>query len=151
MGRMRSRGSPRGRRRPSSRSSWPAPVVNRTVVVIGASSGIGLATARAFASQGDTVHAAARRAIDLDGVTAHALDFTDRDAVDAFAARFERVDALIIAAGANIPRRRLHELTYESWDHLIAANLTGPFNALHAFLDKLRGGGTVVIVGSVSG
>jgi NAD(P)-dependent dehydrogenase (short-subunit alcohol dehydrogenase family) len=124
--------------------------VSRTVVVIGASSGIGLETARAFAAQGDTVHAAARREIELDGVTAHQLDFTDRDALDAFAAQFEHVDALVVAAGANIPKRRLHELTYESWDHLIASNLTGPANALLAFLPKLSGG-TLVIIGSVSG
>ena len=124
--------------------------MSRTVVVIGASSGIGLEAARAFAAQGDTVHAAARREISLPGVTAHQLDFTDREALDTFAAQFEHVDALIVAAGANIPKRRLHELTYESWDHLIGANLTGPANALLAFLPKLKGG-TVVIVGSVSG
>jgi NAD(P)-dependent dehydrogenase (short-subunit alcohol dehydrogenase family) len=124
--------------------------VSRTVIVIGASSGIGLETARAFAAQGDTVHAAARRSVDLEGVTAQQHDFTDRDALDAFAAQFDRVDALIIAAGANIPKRRLRELTYESWDHLIGANLTGPANALLAFLPKLSGG-IVVIIGSVSG
>jgi NAD(P)-dependent dehydrogenase (short-subunit alcohol dehydrogenase family) len=124
--------------------------VSRTVLVIGASSGIGLETARAFVAEGDRVHAAARRPIPLDGVVPHTLDFTDRAALDAFAAEFDRVDALIVAAGANIPRRRLHELTYESWDHLIASNLTGPANALLAFLPKLSGG-TVVIVGSVSG
>ncbi|RKQ92098.1 NADP-dependent 3-hydroxy acid dehydrogenase YdfG [Solirubrobacter pauli] len=124
--------------------------MSRTVVVIGASSGIGLATARAFLDQGDVVHAAARRPIDLDGAATHSLDFTDRDAVDAFAAQFEHVDALVVAAGTNIKDRRLHELTYERWDHVIDANLTGPFNALHAFLPRL-GGGTVVIIGSVSG
>lgn len=124
--------------------------MSRTVVVIGASSGIGLAAARAFLDQGDTVHAAARRPIELDGATTHRLDFTDRDAVDAFAEQFEHVDALIVAAGTNIKQRRLHELSYEGWDTVIGANLTGPFNALHAFLPKLEGG-TVVIIGSVSG
>ena len=122
--------------------------MSRTVVVIGASSGIGLATARAFLDQGDTVHVAARRAIDLPN--AHRLDFTDRAAVDAYARTFQHVDALIIAAGTNIKQRRLHELTYEGWDQVLNANLTGPFNALHAFLPKLEGG-TVVIIGSVSG
>ena len=112
--------------------------MSRTIVVIGASSGIGLATARAFAEAGDTVHAAARREIDEPGVTAHRLDFTDRDAVAAFAAGFERVDALIIAAGTNIKERRLHELTPESWDHVIDANLNGPFYALRAFHDALH-------------
>ncbi len=124
--------------------------MSRTVLVAGASSGIGLATARAFASLGDTVHAAARREITEPGVIAHELDITDRDAVDALAAQFSSLDALIVAAGANIPRRRLHELTYESWDHLIGANLTGPFNLVKAFLPALKGG-TLVIIGSVSG
>ena len=124
--------------------------MSRTVVVIGASSGIGLETARAFLEQGDEVHAAARREITLDGARTHRLDFTDRDAVDAFAAPFDHVDALIIAAGTNIKERRLHELSHEGWDTVIGANLTGPFNALHAFLPKLKGG-TVVIIGSVSG
>ena len=125
--------------------------MTRTIVVIGASSGIGLATAGAFAAAGDTVHAAARREIDEPGVTAHRLDITDRDAVAAFAARFERVDALIVAAGTNIKERRLHELTPESWDHVIDANLNGPFYALRAFHDALTPGGTVIIVSSVSG
>jgi NADP-dependent 3-hydroxy acid dehydrogenase YdfG len=126
--------------------------VSRTVVVIGASSGIGLETARAFAAQGDEVHAAARREITLDGVTAHRLDFTDRAAVDAFAAEFQSVDALIVAAGTNIKERRLSQLSPEGWDRVIDANLNGPFNALHAFLPALRAAhGTVVFIGSVSG
>ena len=126
--------------------------MSRTVVVIGASSGIGLETARAFLGQGDRVHAAARREITLAGVVPHRLDFTDRAAVDAFAAEFDHVDALIVAAGTNIPERRLHQLTHEGWDAVIDANLNGPFNALRAFLPALRAArGTVVFIGSVSG
>jgi NADP-dependent 3-hydroxy acid dehydrogenase YdfG len=126
--------------------------MTRTVVVVGASSGIGLATARAFAQAGDTVHAAARRPIDEPGVTAHRLDFTDAEAVAAFAAPFGAVDALIIAAGTNIKPRRLHELTPESWNHVIDANLNGPFYVLRAFYDALTAArGTVIVIGSVSG
>ncbi|HET6547562.1 MAG TPA: SDR family NAD(P)-dependent oxidoreductase [Solirubrobacter sp.] len=126
--------------------------MSRTIVVAGASSGIGLAAARAFAAAGDDVHAAARRPIDEPGVAAHRLDVTDREAVDAFASEFETVDALIVAAGTNIPKRRLHELTHESWDLIIGANLHGPFNLLRAFLGALRAArGTLVVIGSVSG
>ena len=57
--------------------------MSRTIVVAGASSGIGAAAARMFADAGDTVHAAARREISADGITAHRLDVTDRDAVAA--------------------------------------------------------------------
>jgi NADP-dependent 3-hydroxy acid dehydrogenase YdfG len=126
--------------------------VSRTVLVAGASSGIGLATARAFAGLGDTVHAAARREIAEPGVTPHVLDVTDRASVAALAARIGALDVLVVAAGANIPRRRLRELTDDSWDHLIGANLTGTWSVVRAFLDPLlESHGTIVLIGSVSG
>jgi NADP-dependent 3-hydroxy acid dehydrogenase YdfG len=58
----------------------------RVALVGGASSGIGLATALAFAEAGAHVHAAARRVDAIEeaaggGVVAHALDVTDRDGV----------------------------------------------------------------------
>jgi NADP-dependent 3-hydroxy acid dehydrogenase YdfG len=126
--------------------------VSRTVLVAGASSGIGLATARAFAELGDTVHAAARREIPEPGVTAHSLDVTDRDAVAALAASIGALDVLVVSAGANIKQRRLRELSHESWDHVVGASLTGAWNLVHAFLDALlASNGTIVLVGSVSG
>ena len=58
----------------------------RVALVAGASSGIGLATALAFADAGAQVHAAARRVDAIeeaagDRVVAHALDVGDRDAI----------------------------------------------------------------------
>jgi NADP-dependent 3-hydroxy acid dehydrogenase YdfG len=126
--------------------------VTRTVVVVGASSGIGLATAREFAALGDTVHAAARRPIALDGVRSHECDVTDRDSVAALAVAVGAVDVLVVAAGTNIPRRRLRELTGESWDRLIDTNLNGTWNVVHAFLEPLLAShGTIILIGSVSG
>ena len=126
--------------------------MTRRVLVAGASSGIGLATARTFAALGDTVHAAARREIDEPGVTAHVLDVTDRDSVAALAGEIGALDVLVVAAGANIAKRRLRELTHESWDHLIDANLNGTWNVVHAFLEPLlESHGTIVLIGSVSG
>jgi NADP-dependent 3-hydroxy acid dehydrogenase YdfG len=126
----------------------------RVALVAGASSGIGHATATAFADAGASVHAVARRAIDAaDGITTHQLDISDRAAVDALAAEWEGpLDALIVAAGVNIKERRLEQLAPETWDELIATNLTGSFNLVHAFLDRLRDArGDVVLIGSVSG
>jgi NADP-dependent 3-hydroxy acid dehydrogenase YdfG len=126
--------------------------MSRTVAVVGASSGIGLATARRFASLGDTVHAAARRPVSLDGVVAHACDVTDRSSVEALAGAVGAADVLVVAAGTNIPRRRLHELTGEAWDRLVATNLTGTWNVVHAFLKPmLESHGTIILIGSVSG
>jgi NADP-dependent 3-hydroxy acid dehydrogenase YdfG len=131
--------------------------MSRTVLVAGASSGIGLATARAFADAGDTVHAAARRVEPIqaalgDRATVHEVDVTDREAVDDLAVAVGSLDALVIAAGTNVKERRLYELTAESWDHLLATNLTGAWNVVHAFLEPLlAAGGTIVLIGSVSG
>jgi NADP-dependent 3-hydroxy acid dehydrogenase YdfG len=105
-----------------------------------------------FAEQGDTVHAAARRPVSLDGVRAHACDVTDRDSVAALADAVGDVDVLVVAAGTNIPRRRLRELTGESWDKLIDTNLNGTWNVVHAFLEPLLASrGTIILIGSVSG
>jgi NADP-dependent 3-hydroxy acid dehydrogenase YdfG len=126
--------------------------VSRVALVAGASSGIGLATAEQLRDAGHTVHAAARREIPLDGVTPHRLDVTDRAAVDALAGEIGALDVLVIAAGTNIKQRRVWELTHDSWDRLLGANLHGPFNLVRAFLPTLREArGDVVVISSVSG
>src|SRR5256886_1121302 len=72
--------------------------------------------------------------------------------LDHFMAGLERLDVLVCAAGDNIPRRRLEELTAESWDHLVGVNLTGAFNFVRAGLQQLRRArGDVLFVASVSG
>ena len=133
----------------------------RTALVTGASSGIGLATALAFADAGAHVHAAARRPELIEeaaagrDVVAHRLDVTDRAAVDALAARLAAegpLHALIAAAGTNLKARRVDQLTPEAFDDLIALNLTGVFNVVTALLGPLRAArGDVVLIGSVSG
>jgi NAD(P)-dependent dehydrogenase (short-subunit alcohol dehydrogenase family) len=133
----------------------------RTALVAGASSGIGLATALAFADAGAHVHAAARRpelieqAAGRRDVAAHRLDVTDRAAVAGLAERLTAegpLHALVVAAGTNIKRRRLEQLTPKAFDDLIALNLAAPFNLVSAFLEPLRAArGDVVLIGSVSG
>jgi NADP-dependent 3-hydroxy acid dehydrogenase YdfG len=128
----------------------------RVAVVVGASSGIGAATARMLAQAGAEVHAAARRDVELgSGIRTHALDVTDRAAVDRFAAAVTSggdVHIVVVAAGANVPDRSLDRLTPAGWDQLIAVNLTGAYNVVRAFLSSLRQTrGDVVMIGSVSG
>jgi NAD(P)-dependent dehydrogenase (short-subunit alcohol dehydrogenase family) len=128
----------------------------RVAVVIGASSGIGAATARRFADAGAQVHAAARRKPSLDqGIVGHELDVTDRAGVDALVRTLHEagpVHAVVVAAGVNIPDRSLERLEPEGWDALLAVNLTGAFNVVHAFLEGVRATrGDFVLIGSVSG
>jgi NADP-dependent 3-hydroxy acid dehydrogenase YdfG len=133
----------------------------RTALVTGASSGIGLATALAFADAGAHVHAAARRpeliqdAAAGRDVVAHHLDVTDRAEVADLAARLAAegpLHVLVAAAGTNLKARRLEQLTPAAFDDLIALNLTGVFNVVEALLEPLRAArGDVVLIGSVSG
>jgi NADP-dependent 3-hydroxy acid dehydrogenase YdfG len=133
-----------------------APLSGRVAVVVGASSGIGAATARAFGDAGAHVHAAARRRPSLgDGIVGHELDVVDRSGIDRFArtvAEREPVHVLVVAAGTNLPDRSLDRLTPEGWDTLISVNLTGAFNVVRAFLAALRETrGDAILIGSISG
>jgi NAD(P)-dependent dehydrogenase (short-subunit alcohol dehydrogenase family) len=132
------------------------PLQGRIAVVAGASSGIGLATARALAEAGAEVHALARRREAIEeaapGVQAHRLDVTDAAAVGEVIGAIERIDVLVCAAGINIPDRRFEQMTPESWDALIATNLSGPFYVLRAALEAVRATrGLAILIGSVSG
>jgi NAD(P)-dependent dehydrogenase (short-subunit alcohol dehydrogenase family) len=133
----------------------------KTAFVIGASSGIGLATANLFAEGGATVHAAARRREAIQAgaggrnVTAHTLDISDKGTVWRTVEEVgesDGIDILVIAAGMNFPERRLEQLTAEGWDAMISVNLSGAFYAIRAALPYLRSsGGLVVLISSVSG
>ena len=132
------------------------PLSGRVAVVVGASSGIGAATARMFADAGAHVHAAARRKPSLGAsIVGHELDVSDRSGAEEFARTVTAegpVHALVIAAGTNLPDRSFDRLTPEGWDTLISVNLTGAFNVVYAFRTALREArGDVVLVGSISG
>jgi NAD(P)-dependent dehydrogenase (short-subunit alcohol dehydrogenase family) len=138
-----------------------AALAGKTALVIGASSGIGLATANLFADAGATVHAAARRRETIEGgaggrdVTAHALDISDKETVWSTIEEIgesDGIDILVVAAGMNFPERRLEQLTAEGWDAMISVNLSGAFYAIRAALPYLRSSrGLVVLISSVSG
>jgi NAD(P)-dependent dehydrogenase (short-subunit alcohol dehydrogenase family) len=88
-------------------------------------------------------------------VVAHRLDVTDRAAVDRVVERVAAegpLHALVAAAGTNIRRRRLDDLEPDTFDDLVAVNLSGAFNLVRACLEPLRATrGDVVLIGSVSG
>jgi len=136
-----------------------ASLSGKTALVIGASSGIGLETAKVLSDAGANVHAAARRREAIEegakGVTAHALDISDADAVDGLVSQVGAsggIDFLVIAAGMNFPERRLEQLTAEKWDGMLAVNLSGAFYAVRSALPYLREArGLCVLVSSVSG
>jgi NAD(P)-dependent dehydrogenase (short-subunit alcohol dehydrogenase family) len=137
----------------------------KTALVIGASSGIGLAAAKLFAEAGAAVHAAARRREAIEegvgehtgsgSIEAHALDVSDAEEVGNFIERIGEdggVDVLVIAAGTNVPERRMSQLSQEDWDMILSVNLSGAFYCVKAALPYLQEArGLVVLISSVSG
>lgn len=140
-------------------------LASHVVVVAGASSGMGRATALAAAAAGAHVIVAARSGEALasvcatvreNGGTALAVptDVTDRSAVEALVQeaihRFGRIDTLVNSVGTNLKRRALDELTRESWDDMVATNLTAAFNLTRAIapIYRRQGGGLLIHIAS---
>jgi len=145
-----------------------AGAARRLAWVTGGSAGIGLAIARCLCDMGYRVIISARDAGALEqacddlkaaGGEAEciAVDVADRKAVNAAAAevlsRHGRIDVLINNAGFNSQKRKWDELIPEEFDAVIAANLTGTFNAIHAVLPTMRvqRDGLVINISSVAG
>ncbi|WP_432989910.1 SDR family oxidoreductase [Dactylosporangium sp. CA-233914] len=137
-------------------------LTGRVVIVTGASSGIGEATARLLHEAGAVPVLAARRADrldalgkELDGALAVPTDVTDpaqvRALADAAVARHGRIDGLVNNAGANYSGpSRVEEIDPAKYLDLLNLNVVGVLNGMQAVLPHMRaaGGGRIVNVGS---
>jgi NADP-dependent 3-hydroxy acid dehydrogenase YdfG len=140
----------------------------RVALVVGASSGIGRATAALLASEGATVMAAARREERLRELEAEVTneggtigvrpaDASSPEQMTALAeetqTRFGGIDLMVFATGTNTPDRSLQRLTPMVWNELIRVNLNSAFYATHAVLPAMRraGSGHLIYVSSISG
>ena len=129
------------------------PSISRSVVVTGASRGIGEAVTKAFLAQGDRVAGISRSGEAPDGALALAADVTDPDALAAaLAAATEAhgpIEVLVASAGIN--RESLAARTSsQMWDEVISADLTGTFNTVRAVTPAMMRArkGRIVLVSS---
>ncbi len=136
-----------------------------TIIITGASAGIGKATALKFLEEGWTVGLLARRAEPLkqmahDHRNAIALpgDVTDAGSVDrafaAFIKQAKRLDAIFNNAGRFCPAQTIDEIEPKLWSSVVAVNLTGMFLCARAAFRQMRRqdpqGGRIINNGSIS-
>jgi NAD(P)-dependent dehydrogenase (short-subunit alcohol dehydrogenase family) len=135
----------------------------KTVIVTGATSGIGRASAEAFAAEGAHVVVVGRAASALDEVMAVVgdrgvrcqVDVTVEDApeivVRTAVERFGGIDVLVNAAGV-IASGALEATTDETWDAMMNVNVRAPFRLMRAAAPHLTARkGAIVNVSSVNG
>lgn len=137
----------------------------RVVVITGAGSGIGRATAQAFARHGARLHlvdihrgrveeAAAEARLLCPEARAHVVDVRDAAAVEALAqevyARHRRVDVLVNNAGVG-HSALVQETSLDDWRWVLDVNLWGVIHGVHAFVPRLIDqGGDAHIVNTAS-
>jgi ribitol 2-dehydrogenase len=140
------------------------PLEGKVIIITGASSGIGAATARAMAPLGCKLVLAARTLDRLqavadelgDNAIAVQTDVTNagdvKRMVDAALSRFGRVDVMFANAGIYIPGEAA-EGDPEAWANLIDINVTGVMRCAHAVLPHMlaQRSGDILVTSSISG
>ncbi len=144
--------------------------MSKVVLVTGATSGIGEATARAFAAQGDKIIITGRRGERLESLKAEletqhkvavlALTFDVRseqecnDAIANLSEEFAQIDVLVNNAGLASGLEHLNEGRSEDWNAMIDTNVKGLLYITRAVSNRMieRGkGGHIVNLGSTAG
>jgi NADP-dependent 3-hydroxy acid dehydrogenase YdfG len=123
---------------------------NKNVLIVGATGGIGMETARLIQNNKANVFLTGRNTTKLNEVAdqhgidrsrAHTLDITNASAVEQVAAKLHeqvgQLDILINVAGIGIIKP-LEKLTYEDFDQVIDVNLKGTFYLLKSFLPPMK-------------
>ncbi|MEO0774662.1 MAG: SDR family oxidoreductase [Pseudomonadota bacterium] len=137
-------------------------MTGKTILITGASRGIGEAAAREFAAAGGNVVLAARSRKAIDAIAAEiganaraiACDVSQYEDVAAAVAlcqsAFGGLDVLIGNAGVIDPIGHLDRLDPGDWGQVIDINLKGVFHGMHAALPvmKAAGGGTIITISS---
>ena len=139
-------------------------IENKVIVITGASSGIGEATAKLLAQKGASVILGARRTEKLEKIVEEirhqggsaefrAVNVADREDVKAFVHfakdTFGRIDVIFNNAGV-MPLSPLNALKVEEWDKTIAVNINGVLNGIAAGLPIMEAQGSGQFINTAS-
>lgn len=133
----------------------------KSILITGASSGIGAAAAEVFLEAGWRVGILARRVVLLEDIAsryAHAVplqaDVTDAAAMAAAFEQFGQIDVLFNNAGLFGPSAPIDEVPLEDWAQVLAVNVGGMFVAAQLAFARMRAqdpqGGRIINNGSIS-
>ena len=143
--------------------------MNKTILVTGATSGFGRATAIKFAKHGHDVIITGRRKNLLEELEEQirkeyktdvlALNFDVRlqeeveDAVSSLEGKWKDIDVLVNNAGLAVGLNPIHEGTVDDWERMIDTNIKGLLymTRMVAPLMVARGAGHIINIGSIAG
>ncbi len=144
-------------------------LLNKVVLITGASSGIGRASAVEFAKQGAKLILVARRKNRLDGLAKELksqyetesltiqLDVSDKDAVESqlnnLPVEWKDVDILVNNAGLALTTDKIQEGNIDNWDIMIDTNIKGLLYVTRQLITGMvnRNSGHIINIGSIAG
>lgn len=132
---------------------------DKVVLVLGGNSGIGLATAKAFAAEGARVRLTGRSPqtlrqaeLEVPGSRSFQSDIADVSSTKEVISRIEatdgHIDVLFVNAGIG-GFAPLRDITEQYWDEVHAVNLKGCIFAIQKAVRLMRSGGSIVVTGSI--
>ena len=124
-------------------------------IIIGGTSGIGLATADYLRNQGDKVVVGSRHENDTSTHDFFQVDVTSIKAINLFfiyvKQKLKRLNGLVYSVGITTHNKSIEEFDEEVWDQIINVNVTGLLRVLKVFYPLLRDcSSNVVIVNSIA-
>jgi NAD(P)-dependent dehydrogenase (short-subunit alcohol dehydrogenase family) len=131
----------------------------KRIIVLGGSSGIGLATAQAAVREGATVVIASSRKARIDqalatlpaGTEGHVLDLADSDATQALFARLGGFDHLVFTAGETLQLGSLADTDVEAARRFFTLRYWGAYCAAKYGSSSIRKGGSIVFTSGIAG
>jgi short-subunit dehydrogenase len=127
----------------------------KTVLIVGASSGIGMSTAQKYISKGDMVFNMSRRECDLTGVINIHCDVSEKESIEkawnSFTEKSNKLDVFIYSAGFSMasPMEFVKDFDYR---YLFEVNFFGYLNLLEKCIPYLKiSEGVSCVVGSIAG